>query len=93
MISRHFSLQDSYNDINMYEAHPVYPVYVIPSYFESDPSTATVPFIKTDSSETTPMDIIRLDSEALSIVRTKLRDVVVEVREMASSPLGLRELV
>ena len=67
IMSRRFSPQDSFSDINMYKALPIYLVYVVPTYFESDPS------IETDPSEATLPHVIRLDSKASSTTRSKVK--------------------
>ena len=56
----------------MYEAHPIYPVYIVPTYSESSASMATTPSIEIDPSEATPLHVIHLDSEASSTIGSKV---------------------
>ena len=42
MMSRHFSLQVPFSDVNMNKTHAISPVYVVPTYSELDPSMVMV---------------------------------------------------
>ena len=71
-MSRHFSLQDPYDTINVYEASPVYPIYAILTYFGLDASMAIALFIEIDSSKATPLHFICLDSAVSSTMESRV---------------------